>query len=356
MGSSLSDTTLASHMADMSERGRRASEYSASPQASDVITAAGLDGVKVEVPVADPLITIALDTTPSDKGIPLVFKAQTHGIIGKGAPLGPILWGEPDTLGGVLFEPHDHATDPTMPRPNPYAMPAPPEGVPVISEESRAEMNSGKGTKDDRGKLDLVLLPFESLEMLALADSVVRGFGWHPRFDRLPMKSLCEVVKVLEFGAKKYSRDNWRNGMKWSRVTSAAKRHILLGWLTGEDFDPETKINHLAHTLCCLMFIIWYEKNEAMKENDDRFEKVIKHAAEKAPNLRHDLASATDVSWRWLANYILTQIMLWENRDEVDRHVKMSRLNLAAFATMWLLEHSLNPDMKKNDDRFAKNQ
>jgi hypothetical protein len=38
----------------------------------------------------------------------------------------------------------------------------------------------------------------------------------------LPMEALLEIAKVMEFGAKKYSLNNWRNGFKWRRVSVLA--------------------------------------------------------------------------------------------------------------------------------------
>jgi hypothetical protein len=77
-----------------------------------------------------------------------------------------------------------------------------------------------------------------------------------------------ELSKVLTFGAKKYAAHNWRGGMKWSRVLSAAFRH-LYAWMRGEDKDPETGLSHLAHCMCCIMFLLEFEVTH--KELDDRY-------------------------------------------------------------------------------------
>lgn len=85
------------------------------------------------------------------------------------------------------------------------------------------------GMKFDNGKLDWALLPFESVE---------------------------EIIKVLMVGAKKYKRDNWQlveDGD--TRYFNAAMRHIT-SWKQGEDLDPETGLQHLAHAGCCLLFLI----------------------------------------------------------------------------------------------------
>lgn len=92
--------------------------------------------------------------------------------------------------------------------------------------------------------------------------------GDKPALALLPIESLEEVGKVLTFGAKKYAAHNWRQGFKWSRLLSAAMRH-LFAFTRGEDKDPETGLSHLAHAACCLLFLISFGKTGAGE--DDRF-------------------------------------------------------------------------------------
>lgn len=62
------------------------------------------------------------------------------------------------------------------------------------------------------------------------------------------------VARVLGFGANKYAADNWRNGISYRRLISAAYRH--LGAINkGEDVDPESKLPHSYHLGCCVMFL-----------------------------------------------------------------------------------------------------
>lgn len=74
---------------------------------------------------------------------------------------------------------------------------------------------------------------------------------WH----LFPWDSAKEVVKVLELGAEKYGERNWEQGMKWSRLFNAAQRHLVPFFQEGENLDPDTQICHLAHAICCLMFM-----------------------------------------------------------------------------------------------------
>jgi hypothetical protein len=86
------------------------------------------------------------------------------------------------------------------------------------------------GTKHDGGKIDWTLLPWGPLE---------------------------EVAKVMEFGRKKYDRDNWQKVKPLKeRYLAALLRHVIQ-YVTGETRDAESGLHHLAHATCCCLFIIW---------------------------------------------------------------------------------------------------
>lgn len=86
-----------------------------------------------------------------------------------------------------------------------------------------------KGMKFDSGKLDYTLVPWDGMD---------------------------EVVKVLEFGAKKYARDNWKHvEHAETRYLAAAFRHIIK-YNEGEATDKETGLSHLAHATCCMLFLL----------------------------------------------------------------------------------------------------
>jgi hypothetical protein len=98
------------------------------------------------------------------------------------------------------------------------------------------------GTKLDKGKPDFSLLPWDSIE---------------------------EVVKVLDFGAKKYSKDNWRK-VKFAkcRYFAAAVRHIITEWwVHGRTKDEESGYHPLAHAICCLLFLMEFDKGGYPDDN-----------------------------------------------------------------------------------------
>jgi hypothetical protein len=63
---------------------------------------------------------------------------------------------------------------------------------------------------------------------------------------------LTGVAQVLTFGANKYGKHNWRNGIHISRLVDAALRHIN-AFNSGLDLDEESGLEHLYHATCCLM-------------------------------------------------------------------------------------------------------
>ena len=89
------------------------------------------------------------------------------------------------------------------------------------------------GIKNDTGKIQLSLVPPE-LEMA--------------------------VGTILSYGAKKYSPFNWREGISYSRVMDALKRH-LNAYNRGEMRDSETGESHLAHAACNIAFLIAFDEH-----------------------------------------------------------------------------------------------
>lgn len=81
-----------------------------------------------------------------------------------------------------------------------------------------------------------------------------------PRFSLIPPEVLEEIINVLEYGAKKYHVNSWKETPDLLvRDLDSAMRHIM-SWQMKEIFDPETDLHHLAHAICQLMFMLWYEK------------------------------------------------------------------------------------------------
>jgi len=105
--------------------------------------------------------------------------------------------------------------------------------------------------------IDKVDLPkIEQTEDLVHFPEEGRKFdGGKLEYGLLPSKALEATVEILTFGAQKYARDNWKyvDDAK-RRYFDALQRHVW-AWKQGEELDPESGKHHLAHAMCCLMFL-----------------------------------------------------------------------------------------------------
>lgn len=85
-------------------------------------------------------------------------------------------------------------------------------------------------------------------------------------------KSIEELPKVLEFGAKKYSRDNWKKGLDLNEILDSMQRH-LSSLIDGQEFDEESKLHHIGHIMCNCMFYS-YHKNKNEQEKASKTKKT----------------------------------------------------------------------------------
>ncbi len=69
-----------------------------------------------------------------------------------------------------------------------------------------------------------------------------------------------EMARVMMFGEKKYTRDNWRLGADYSSILDGMGRHINKR-IKGEKLDDESGLSHMAHLACRAMFLYYYEKH-----------------------------------------------------------------------------------------------
>lgn len=84
--------------------------------------------------------------------------------------------------------------------------------------------------------------------------------------------SLEPMVKVLEFGAKKYSPNNWKKGLPIDKIAESLLRHTF-ALLNGEINDPESGLPHIGHIQCNAMFIAFMLDKQKYKEFMEDFNK-----------------------------------------------------------------------------------
>lgn len=91
-------------------------------------------------------------------------------------------------------------------------------------------------------------------------------------------ESLEPMVKVLEYGAKKYTidihdedgtvidsisgKDNWKNQMDLKEILESIQRH-LAALLDGQDYDSESGLHHMGHIQCNAMFYNYHYDKES---------------------------------------------------------------------------------------------
>ena len=99
-------------------------------------------------------------------------------------------------------------------------------------------------------------------------DTFIKFDHEKPRPELIPPKAMLEIVKVLTYGAKKYSAGNYiKDGATFNRYYAAALRHMLQ-WQALEDTDGETGLSHIAHAATNLIFLLSMIENGVAE--DDR--------------------------------------------------------------------------------------
>lgn len=100
------------------------------------------------------------------------------------------------------------------------------------------------------------------------------------RLDLIDPLFLADMARVMEYGARKPGRSdhNWRIGGRWGLYLAALLRHVF-EWASGESIDAESGCPHLAHAACCLMILLYWQRNRI--GTDDR----IYPETEKNPSL-----------------------------------------------------------------------
>ena len=119
-------------------------------------------------------------------------------------------------------------------------------------------------------------------------DGEMRGIAGGKKYDfgkvqlsLLPRRSLKEVARVLEFGLAKYGeRNSWqRVENPRQRYVDAARRHLddYMDYLENTEnsadapdcYDLESSRHILAHAVCDLLFVLWFD----LKDVDDVYDR-----------------------------------------------------------------------------------
>ena len=138
-------------------------------------------------------------------------------------------------------------------------------GDPSIIHWSRKEASEVKGPQGN-------LTP-NHLEQIDGMTVATKHDGGKTNWSLLPWDAVEEIIKVLQFGAGKYSPWNWaeNGGFKFDRLFNSSMRHFVAWFWYREDADPETGLSHMAHLGCNVLFLLHYGLNgNKFKTNDNR--------------------------------------------------------------------------------------
>lgn len=88
------------------------------------------------------------------------------------------------------------------------------------------------------------------------------------RLSLIPTQLINGVGEVMTFGAKKYKPNNWKQLDDPSRYLDALMRH-LEAYRSGEEFDQETGLPHLAHLATNAGFLMWFDEERSDWADED---------------------------------------------------------------------------------------
>jgi len=84
----------------------------------------------------------------------------------------------------------------------------------------------------------------------------------------LPLVSVKEIIKVLQYGSHKYAPDSWQHLVNPNRrYYEALLRHIT-SWWEGEAHDKESGLLHLAHAGANVLFLLWFQLQEKKEDEN----------------------------------------------------------------------------------------
>ena len=98
-------------------------------------------------------------------------------------------------------------------------------------------------------------------KMIESGEKALRYNEGKPQWSLVHFKSLEPMVRVLEFGAKKYARKNWQKPLDPDEILESMQRH-LAALFDGEEFDSESGISHMGHIQCNAMFYNYHRNRE----------------------------------------------------------------------------------------------
>lgn len=99
-------------------------------------------------------------------------------------------------------------------------------------------------------------------------EKALRYNGGKPQWGLVHYKSLIPMIRVLEFGALKYTPWNWMKPMPTREILESMQRH-LAALMDGEEYDSESGLDHMGHIQANAMFYNFQRERERQEELSD---------------------------------------------------------------------------------------
>lgn len=82
-----------------------------------------------------------------------------------------------------------------------------------------------------------------------------------------PVTAVQELADAMNSGSEKYGAYSWRmTGADAQTYYDAIRRH-LDAWFEGEDKDPQSGVNHLAHVMASCAILLDAQKHGILQDN-----------------------------------------------------------------------------------------
>lgn len=87
------------------------------------------------------------------------------------------------------------------------------------------------------------------------------------RWSLVSWKALEPMVRVMMYGAQKYSNDNWKKGLDKTEILESLMRH-LTSLMDGELRDKESGLLHIGHIMANALFWSYFHLKDVSESND----------------------------------------------------------------------------------------
>jgi hypothetical protein len=105
--------------------------------------------------------------------------------------------------------------------------------------------------------------------LIVITDKASRFNEDKPKWSLVHYESLVPMIRVLEFGAKKYAPFNWQKPMDLMEILESMQRH-LAALFDGEVYDKESGVSHMGHIQCNALFYNFHrERERKLIENNE---------------------------------------------------------------------------------------